>query len=228
MSAALLFDDYWRSFLAFAAFGVLHSLGAREPFKHLLARLAGQCFVDYFWRLVYCTLSLAALYYAVASLHWARNPDLDVWIIDYPHWLWQLITVAHLGSIVVMYAAFLQSDYFEFLGFKQAAHGILVLLTGRSVAAPVNLFGTHRLVVSGVYAWMRHPMMAAGFWYLLTSGPSLNNISYTVMYAAYMLIGGWYEDLRLARVFGDEYLRYQRRVGAFFPRLGVALGDART
>jgi protein-S-isoprenylcysteine O-methyltransferase Ste14 len=39
------------------------------------------------------------------------------------------------------------------------------------------------------------------------------------MYLAYMLIGGYYEERRLIRIFGDDYLRYRRRVGAFTPRL---------
>ncbi len=66
---------------------------------------------------------------------------------------------------------------------------------------------------------MRHPMMVAGLLFLLTSGPSLNNLFYTAMYTAYMLIGGYYEEQRLVRIFGEDYLRSRARVGAFFPRL---------
>jgi protein-S-isoprenylcysteine O-methyltransferase Ste14 len=39
------------------------------------------------------------------------------------------------------------------------------------------------------------------------------------MYTAYMVIGGYYEERRLIKVFGDDYRRYQRRVGAYFPLL---------
>ena len=77
---------------------------------------------------------------------------------------------------------------------------------------PIPLFGTDRLVVRGIYGWVRHPMMAAGFLFLLTSGPSLNNLVYSAMYAAYMFIGGYYEERRLMRVFGEDYIRYQARV----------------
>ncbi len=82
-----------------------------------------------------------------------------------------------------------------------------------------KLFGTHRLEVTGVYGWVRHPMLVAGLLFLLTSGPSLNNLVYTGMYTAYMLIGGYYEERRMVRIFGEDYLRYRCRVGAFFPRL---------
>ena len=62
-------------------------------------------------------------------------------------------------------------------------------------------------------------MLVGGLLFLLTSGPSLNNLMYTAMYTAYMLIGGYHEERRLVRIFGEDYRRYQARVGAFFPRL---------
>ena len=195
-------------------------MGAQEPAKEALARWAGSFFVDYFWRLVYCGLSFWALYYGVASLHWARNVANDTWLIAYPDWLWGGIVVLHLGSVALIYTAFLQSDYLEFLGFKQALRGLRVIFGGDRTVPTLQLFGTHRLIVSGVYRWVRHPMLLGGLLFLLTSGPSLNNLVYTAMYAAYMAIGGYYEERRMIRVFGEDYRRYQRQVGAFFPRLG--------
>jgi protein-S-isoprenylcysteine O-methyltransferase Ste14 len=38
--------------VAFALFALLHSVGAREPFKNALARWTGRFFVEHFWRLV--------------------------------------------------------------------------------------------------------------------------------------------------------------------------------
>ena len=219
MTFASFLADYGASLGAFALFALLHSVGAQEPFKDALARIAGRFFVDHFWRILYCALSFWALYYAVAALHWARNLENDVWLVAYPDWLWQSITALHLGSIALVYVAFIQSDYLEFLGLKQAGRGIMALMGRRAGATALSLFGTHRLVTGGVYGLVRHPMMAAGFWFLLTSGPSLNNLIYTGMYTVYMVIGGYYEEKRMIRVFGEEYLRYRRRVGAFFPRL---------
>ncbi len=220
MMDSSVIGDYGASIIAFAVFGLLHSIGAQEPFKQALARWTGSFFVDYFWRFVYCGLSYWALYYGVASLHWARNIDYDVWLVAYPDGLWQIIVVLHLGSIALLYGAFLQSDYLEFLGFKQAYRGLRVIL-GRPPAGPdIELFGTQRLEVRGVYALVRHPMMVGGFLFLVTSGPSLNNIVYTALYTAYMVIGGYYEERRMIKVFGEDYRRYQRRVGAFFPLFG--------
>jgi len=206
--------------LAFSVFAVLHSVCAHEPFKQLLERITGQFFVDYFWRLIYCGLSYWALYYGIASLHWARNPQYDFWLFAYPYWLWQGIVILHLGSIVILYTAFIQSNYLEFLGLKQVVEGIKLMIPGKPKhPSTLKLFGTHRLVVNGVYHWVRHPMLVGGLLFLLTSGPSLNNIIYTVMYGAYMFIGGYFEEKRMIRVFGQEYLSYQQHVGAYIPRL---------
>ncbi|MEX2241222.1 MAG: isoprenylcysteine carboxylmethyltransferase family protein [Burkholderiales bacterium] len=219
MTVVSFLRDYGPSLAAFGLFALLHSVGAREPLKNLLARWTGPFFLEHFWRLVYCALSLVALYYGVATLHWARNPENDIWLIVYPDRLWQAITVLHLVSVAFLYVAFVQSDYLEFLGLKQAWRGLLALLGMPVRPATMELFGTHRLVVRGVYGWVRHPMLAGGLLFLLTSGPSLNNLIYTAMYAAYMLIGGYYEERRLVRIFGQDYLRYRARIGAFFPRL---------
>jgi protein-S-isoprenylcysteine O-methyltransferase Ste14 len=217
VTVSSVIDSYGASLTAFAVFGLLHSVGAQEPFKNALTRWTCLFFVDHFWRLIYCALSYWALYYGVSALHWARNTDYDVWLIAYPDWLWQIIVVLHLGSIALLYTAFLQSDYLEFLGLKQAYRGLLGLFGKAPPNFDMELFGTHRLEVRGVYGWVRHPMLVAGLLFLMTSGPSLNNIVYTVMYTSYMLIGGYYEEKRMIKVFGDDYRCYQRRVGAFFP-----------
>lgn len=213
------FNDYWPAALAFTVFGVLHSVCAHEPFKAALARLTGGFFVDHFWRLIYCGLSYWALYHAITALHWARNPQHDYWLIIYPDWLWTGIIIVHLGAIALLYTAFIQSNYLEFLGIKQAISG-LKLLIGKTPQQPDNLelFGTHRLVVNGVYRWVRHPMLVGGLLFLLTSGPSLNNLIYTAMYSIYMVIGGYYEEKRMLRVFGQAYREYQQQVGAYVPR----------
>jgi protein-S-isoprenylcysteine O-methyltransferase Ste14 len=226
MTVVSLLGDYGSSLVAFAVFSVLHSVGAREPFKEALARWTGRFFVEHFWRILYCGLSYAALYYGVAALHWGRNLEHDIWLFDYPEWLWQIITALHLVSIALIYLAFLQSDYLEFLGLKQAARGMMAVLGRPSRQPAPQLFGINRLVVHGLYAWVRHPMLVAGLLFLLTSGPSRNNLVFTAMYATYMVIGGYYEEVRLIRIFGDDYIRYRRNVGAYFPRLRRRVAEA--
>ena len=212
-------SEYWPSFVAFFFFGLLHSIGAREPFKAALARWTSPFFVEHFWRLLYFALSYLWYYRVLGPLHWGMHPDGNFRLIEFPDTVWQALTVVHLGSIALLYAAFLQSDFLDFVGFKQAWRGVRACLGYPSRQQPPKVFGTQRLEVRGVYAWVRHPMLIGGLVFLLTAGVSLNNLVFTVMYATYMLIGGYYEELRLIRIFGDDYRVYQTQVGAYLPRL---------
>jgi len=210
-----LVADYWVSFATFALFGVLHSVAAQDGFKHWLSRRLGHFFVARFWRLIYCVASYVALYEVISVYHWDHHPDANLWLFDYPEWLWRVLLIVHLGSILMVYAAFLQSDYLEFWGLKQAWRGIVSLCGWRVAAAPPALFGSDRLEVLGVYRYTRHPMLVGGFLFLLSGGPSQNNLMFLLLYSLYMVIGGYYEERRLVRVFGDQYRRYRRRVSAF-------------
>jgi protein-S-isoprenylcysteine O-methyltransferase Ste14 len=138
--------------------------------------------------------------------------------------LWQGLVILHLGAIALLYTAFLQSNYLEFLGLRQAYRGLMILFSGTRTFTSLKLFGTHRLVVNGVYRWVRHPMLVGGLLFLLTSGPSLNNIIYIAMYTTYMVIGGYFEEKRMIRVFGQEYRHYQQQVGAYVPRFKYQRG----
>jgi protein-S-isoprenylcysteine O-methyltransferase Ste14 len=211
--------DYWASVAAFLLFGVLHSLGAQEACKDWLAARVGRFFVDHFWRLTYCVASYVSLYYVISNLHWGLHPRADEWLFAYPEWLWRLLVLLHVASIAFIYAAFVQSDYLEFWGFRQAWRGLAALRGNAPRGAALALFGTHRLVVHGLYAWVRHPMLIGGLLFLLTSGPSTNNLVFVGMYCIYMLIGAYYEERRMLRIFGDQYRSYRRNVGAFYPHL---------
>ena len=222
-----LLGDYWPSLTVFLLFGVLHSLGAQEGSKDWMRRRLGRYFVEHLWRLAYCAGSYAFLYHVVGTLHWDLHPQANIWLFDYPEWCWRVLLLIHLLSIVLIYCAFIQSDYLEFWGLRQAWQGLIGRCSGHGVEA-MPLFGTHRLVATGVYGWVRHPMLSGGLLFLVTSGPSKNNLVFLGMYLGYMLVGAWYEEKRLLRIFGDEYRQYQRRVGAFIPRLRSGGGKGST
>jgi protein-S-isoprenylcysteine O-methyltransferase Ste14 len=219
MGLVNLAAEYWQSFCAFVLFAVLHSVCAQEPFKQALARLTNPFFVEHFWRFIYNVLSYTALYSWIAVLHWGAHPDGNVWLADYPQALWRVLLVIHLLSVILFYVSFIQSDYFEFLGLKQLWSGFRQLLGVSTSAGQPDLFGSQRLEVRGIYGWIRHPMLIAGFLFLASSGPSRNNLVFLFMYTSYMLIGGYFEERRLVRIFGEQYLRYRRDVGAFVPRV---------
>ena len=153
---------------------------------------------------------------------WGLHPANNTWLIDYPDWAWQTVTAIHLGSIAVIYTAFIQSDFLEFLGLKQAWRGVLVALGGREPRSALKRFGTRTLEVEGIYGWVRHPMLVGGLLFYITQGPTLNAFVFALFYSLYMVIGCHYEERRLVRIFGPDYVAYRSRVGAFVPRLRLA------
>lgn len=78
------------------------------------------------------------------------------------------------------------------------------------------------LVDSGVYSWVRHPMylgiltFCLGFLFIMFSLLSLGIwISFFVFYDKMAT----YEEKDLIRKLGDQYVKYQSRVGKWFPKL---------
>jgi protein-S-isoprenylcysteine O-methyltransferase Ste14 len=85
-----------------------------------------------------------------------------------------------------------------------------------------------RLIDSGVYSWVRHPMYLGillsclGFFFI---SPSL--LSFGVWLAFFILYDkmATYEEKDLVRILGEEYTAYQKRVPKWFPgiRHGIYL-----
>lgn len=79
-----------------------------------------------------------------------------------------------------------------------------------------------KLIDSGVYSWVRHPM------YL---GILMSCLAFLFVSASLLSIGVWlgffilydkmvtYEEKSLIQILGEEYIAYQKRVPKWFPRL---------
>jgi len=79
-----------------------------------------------------------------------------------------------------------------------------------------------RLIDSGVYSWVRHPMylgillFCLGFFFI---SPSL--LSFGVWLTFFILYDKMttYEEKDLIRILGEEYIAYQKRVPKWFPHV---------
>lgn len=85
-----------------------------------------------------------------------------------------------------------------------------------------EITGHPRLIDSGVYSWVRHPMylgillFCLGFFFLSSSLLSLG--VWLVFFILYDRMTT-YEERDLIRILGEEYTAYQRRVAKWVPRL---------
>lgn len=104
---------------------------------------------------------------------------------------------------VLLKVAFRQYDSGEFLGLRPAAAG-----------AP--------LATKGLNAYVRHPLYAATF-LLLFGWPLLSGTLAAVLLSGigslYLVVGTYWEERKLVREFGADYLAYKAQVPRFFPRI---------
>jgi protein-S-isoprenylcysteine O-methyltransferase Ste14 len=80
----------------------------------------------------------------------------------------------------------------------------------------------HKLVTSGIYRWVRHPLYTVGAFLFVSFGLMADNwfiillgaLAFTVM-----AIRTPKEEANLIEKFGDEYREYMERTGRFLPKL---------
>ena len=81
----------------------------------------------------------------------------------------------------------------------------------------------HTLITDGPYRWIRHPLYTFGslFFISLSLVTGIWLIPLLVIPTFAILIQRTsIEERALQERFGDEYLRYSKRTGRFFPRFG--------
>jgi protein-S-isoprenylcysteine O-methyltransferase Ste14 len=116
-----------------------------------------------------------------------------------------------------------------------AAAAVLVHSFSRFVAegagTPAPVAPTERLVVGGLYRYVRNPMYVAVVAIIIGQGLVLGRAA-LLLYAGAVLLtmasfARWYEEPRLLRTFGTEYEAYRRAVPGWMPRLRPWQPDTR-
>ena len=79
----------------------------------------------------------------------------------------------------------------------------------------------HELIITGVHRYVRHPLYLGTFifiWGLLLIFPHLSLLIMNLVVTLYTLIGIKFEEEKLVEEFGEDYVRYRKRVGALWVR----------
>jgi len=91
------------------------------------------------------------------------------------------------------------------------------------VGTPAPVAPTERLVIGGLYRYVRNPMYLAVLATIVGQALALGQIGLLVYAAVVGVIMGsfvrWFEEPTLSRRFGHEYEAYRRAVRAWWPRL---------
>ena len=136
-------------------------------------------------------------------LAWAINPALMSWAaLPLPQWLrWAGVS---LGMLVLPF-------------------GVWVTHTlGNNVTRTVVTRKDHRLVTSGPYRWVRHPLYTTGLLFFVALGLTASNafiLSGALVAITLVTVRLPKEEAMLIARFGDDYRHYRAHTGRYFPRL---------
>jgi len=184
-------------------YALAHSWLASRRMKDWTWRALGAA-AERWYRLVYNLLGGVILLPLLPMLAWL--PDRILYTLPSP-WLW----LALLGQLVALaglvYGAWL-TDAWHFLGLRQLLEPLAG--TGRNRGP--------RLVVSGMYRWVRHPLYFWGLVFIwLMPQMTVNRLALFAVFSVYLYVGTFFEERRLVEEFGDDYRAYQRRVPRLIP-----------
>ena len=188
--------------LSIIAWGFLHLFTASLAFKNLFQRALGLGFSK-FYRLLYdlfSVISITPILYLMIIL-----PDANLYRIPSP---WSYVMLIGQGiSALLLLVSLLQTDVLAFAGLRQL----------------MEADKSGKLVVNGMYRFVRHPLYAFGLLILWLS-PVVSRNSFVVYlgFTLYILVGIFFEERKLLREFGQAYAEYKSATPMLIP--GLKLG----
>ena len=198
--------DYLIPTIIFVAFALMHSLSASHSFKSKLLRLSPK--LKAWYRVLYNLVSLA-----IIGLWWISLPQDSILyqLSGFPFFLLIALQIVFAG--LFLKSIFAQNGM-VFLGIKQIQSNI------REGKLPNYLDEPQRgkLVTTGLYRYMRHPMYTFAMLVLICSPVMTLNLLYSIIiFALYFWIGSYFEERNLTNRFGEDYREYQKDVPRFIP-----------
>jgi protein-S-isoprenylcysteine O-methyltransferase Ste14 len=174
---------------ALTLWGIFHSLTASHSFKEKTEQLFGSL---RFYRLGYNLFALAS-FFPVAYLTSAL-PDAPAYEVAAP--FSYLMRGGQILAALLLFVAFAQTDMFSFTGMTS-------LFEKKEKPS--------KLVVNGLYRFMRHPLYVFGLLFIwLNPIVSQNSLALYVGATIYVFIGAYFEERKLLRKFGAEYATYRK------------------
>ena len=195
------------TFLYFSVFGIIHSLMASYSLKQKLVSLIGNKIA--FYRLMYNLISIITFIILLIVL---PSNDKIVYKIEKP--LSYLLIVPFLFGVGGIYYTSKFFSFSEFLGIAQIKR---FLNNSYSVN---ELDEKMSLRIEGPYKYTRHPIYFFSI-IILMSFPevTISRMSMIICIVVYFYVGSYFEEKRLAIIFGEKYREYKKLVPRIFPRI---------
>ena len=176
---------------------ILASLGAKEWIKKMFNGNRGVSFYRFGYN-VFSGLSFLPILWLLSIL-----PDKNLYRIS-PPWLYLFLAGQGFAALLLLVGV-LQTDVLSFIGLRQ-------LLEREERPA--------KLVTNGLYRYVRHPLYAAGLLFIwLAPLMSVNSLILFTSLTIYIIVGAFFEERKLSREFGQEYLDYRSVTPMLIPGL---------
>ena len=201
-----------RVILIFFSFAFVHSLCVTSFIKSQTQRLCGKTFVKVFYRFFYTCFSVITLFIAIYLI----NMIPDVYWFRGPAWFRWIMHAIQIAGLIFGTLSFKVITSHEFVGITQ----VWRYLTKKEVKGDAEGITQTRLVKTGVYGFVRHPLYLAGI-IISTFEPNItrNWLTVSILADIYFIFGAFMEEKRLIKTFGDEYIEYIKQVPRFLPRI---------
>lgn len=192
------------------------------------------------WLCYFCIHSIFASFY-VKKIFKGYFPGL----MNYYRAIYNFFATAGLIAIYI-YQSGLSPTYLyptdtgiTFLGLGLATAGIMIILESFREYDVGEFLGIRQVtgdlkeqgfVRKGLLKYMRHPLYTGSMLLLtgyLVFAPSTLNLITVGFMILYFIIGSYFEEKKLIRSFGNEYLKYKEEVPAFIPRLRSLISKSR-
>jgi methanethiol S-methyltransferase len=187
----IFMNDYFFLACAWLAYGFIHSVLATTKIKRLYPARP--------YRLLYNVLAFVLL---VAILLFQRTIQIETW------WTPNVITQLVSGFVVVVGIV---------LVFKALWGYDLAAFAGFTIAEQTN----QQLTTTGILNYIRHPIYTGTLlfvWGLWGFDATVKSFVTALFITIYVRIGIYFEEKKLIRTFGKQYLEYRQRVPMLLPR----------
>ena len=187
------------------SFAVGHSLLAAPAVQARLRPSLGAAY-----RLVY---NVVAAVHLLVVMGVGRLALGDLAAFDLPNWMRIAMGVVSLAGVAVLIAGLRGYDLSRFGGVAQL----------RAARAGRHLPEDEPLRLDGLHRYVRHPLYLGGMLVLWGLASDPLGLATAAWGSLYLVVGPWFEERKLLRLYGQAYAEYRAKVPAFLPWRGRAI-----
>jgi protein-S-isoprenylcysteine O-methyltransferase Ste14 len=202
-----IIQQYGIPTLFFLLFCVSHSLFAHKSVKQSVLDLAPV--LKPFYRVLYNILA------GLLLIFWLITLPAEVIIYQVTgFWMVLMIGIELLAAFAAIIS--LRGHGSVFMGITQLRHYFNHGKTPGYLDEPKR----GRLIRSGFYRYMRHPLYTFSMIILVASPVMTHNLAYIIICVGiYFYVGSFFEERGLVKRYGESYRSYQKEVPRFIPNL---------